>query len=81
MSPSLGLGRSSRTFRAFVHKMRSPRESFFSARLCNLPLELLLKIGASLDCPALCSFRLACESLYDYTLPQFCMRLLSQTCP
>ncbi|KAL4785563.1 hypothetical protein BJX76DRAFT_324168 [Aspergillus varians] len=71
MSPSLSLSRTSRTFRAFIHKIRSPKEPI-SSRLCNLPLELLLEISASLDSPALCSFRLTCKSLYDCTLPQFC---------
>ncbi|KAL2822067.1 hypothetical protein BJX63DRAFT_442269 [Aspergillus granulosus] len=42
-----------------------------SSPLCTLPLELLLEISASLDSPALCSFRLTCKSLYECTLPQF----------
>ncbi|KAL4938948.1 hypothetical protein BDV06DRAFT_214719 [Aspergillus oleicola] len=71
MSPSLSLSRTSRTFRTFVHKVRSPKDSI-SSHLCNLPLELLLEISASLDSPALCSFRLTCKSLYNCTLPQFC---------
>ncbi|KAK2742719.1 hypothetical protein FQN57_005174 [Myotisia sp. PD_48] len=69
MSPSLSSA--SRTFRAFVHKIGSPKESIPSP-FCNLPLELLLGISASLDFPALCSFRLTCKSLYNCTLPQFC---------
>lgn len=75
MSPSLSLSRASRTFRAFVHKIRSPKESI-SSPLCNLPCELLLEISASLDSPALCSVRLTCQSLYNHTLPQFCQTYL-----
>lgn len=75
MSPSLSLSRASRAFRAFVHKIRSPKESV-SSPLCNLPPELLLEISALLDSPALCSFRLTCKSVYGCTLHQFCKTYL-----
>ncbi|OJZ86162.1 hypothetical protein ASPFODRAFT_47271 [Aspergillus luchuensis CBS 106.47] len=46
-----------------------------SLSICTLPPELLLLVGACLDCPALCSFRLTCKAIYDCTFPLFCKYL------
>ncbi|PYH66122.1 uncharacterized protein BO88DRAFT_346991 [Aspergillus vadensis CBS 113365] len=44
---------------------------FVSFPICTLPAELLLLIGACLDCSALCSLRLTCKTVYDCTFPLF----------
>ncbi|OJI79954.1 hypothetical protein ASPTUDRAFT_48689 [Aspergillus tubingensis CBS 134.48] len=48
----------------------SPSRSV-SFPICTLPAELLLLIGACLDCSALCSFRLTCKTVCDCTFPLF----------